>query len=171
MEGTPRARSRLVSLASLVLLVAAVEVRAEALPFSEAFTAVQTGVVDGVIGSGAEGYYASFRDVTQYYLPLKTHFEIWYLIVNEGVYQDLDAEQQAQLEAVATEFETRRWAAAAEAQSADEQRLADFGATIVEISPEQIDAMAEKVRANVWPEILEDIDAEWGQGVLDQIFN
>ena len=30
------------------------------IPFSEAFTAVQTGVVDGVIGSGAEGYYASF---------------------------------------------------------------------------------------------------------------
>ena len=141
------------------------------LPFSEAFTAVQTGVVDGVIGSGAEGYYASFRDVTEYYLPLNTHFEIWYLIVNEEIYQDLEAEQQAELEAVATEFETRRWAAAAEAQSADEQRLADFGATIVEISPEQIDAMAEKVRANVWPEILEDIDAEWGQGVLDQIFN
>ncbi|MFO7695066.1 MAG: amidohydrolase family protein, partial [Vicinamibacterales bacterium] len=35
------------------------------IPFSEAFTAVQTGVVDGVIGSGAEGYYASFRDVTK----------------------------------------------------------------------------------------------------------
>ena len=28
------------------------------IPFSEAFTAVQTGVVDGVIASGAEGYYA-----------------------------------------------------------------------------------------------------------------
>ncbi|MEF1227446.1 TRAP transporter substrate-binding protein DctP, partial [Vibrio fortis] len=46
------------------------------LPFSEAFTAVQTGVVDGVIGSGAEGYYASFRDVTKTYIPLNTHFEI-----------------------------------------------------------------------------------------------
>ena len=31
------------------------------MPFSEVFTAVQTGVVDGIIGSGAEGYYASFR--------------------------------------------------------------------------------------------------------------
>ena len=39
------------------------------IPFSEAFTAVQTGVVDGVIGSGAEGYYASFRDVTKTYIP------------------------------------------------------------------------------------------------------
>ncbi|MEI8634008.1 hypothetical protein P4S72_21830 [Vibrio sp. PP-XX7] len=52
------------------------------LPFSEAFTAVQTGVVDGVIGSGAEGYYASFRDVTKTYIPLNTHFEFWYLMIN-----------------------------------------------------------------------------------------
>jgi TRAP-type transport system periplasmic protein len=47
------------------------------IPFSEAFTAVQTGVVDGVIGSGAEGYYASFRDVTKTYIPANTHFEVW----------------------------------------------------------------------------------------------
>ena len=140
------------------------------LPFSEAFTAVQTGVVDGVIGSGAEGYYASFRDVTQHYLPINTHFEIWYLIVNEQTFQDLDEEQQAALEAVAAEFEARRWAAAEEAQSADEQRLAEYGATIIEVTPEQIDAMAEKVRANVWPEILDDIGADWGQGVLNQVF-
>ncbi|MDZ7811262.1 MAG: hypothetical protein U5L11_16025 [Arhodomonas sp.] len=39
------------------------------IPFSEAFTAIQTGVVDGVIGSGAEGYYQSFRDVTKAYYP------------------------------------------------------------------------------------------------------
>lgn len=141
------------------------------LPFSEAFTAVQTGVVDGVIGSGAEGYYASFRDVTQYYLPINTHFEIWYLIVNEQVFQDLDADQQAGLEAVAAEFEARRWAAAQEAQRADEQRLADYGATIVAVTSEEIDAMAEMARANVWPEILEDIGADWGQGILDQAFN
>ena len=37
-------------------------------------------------------------------------------------------------------------------------------------TPEQIDAMAEKVRANVWPEILDDIGADWGQGVLNQVF-
>ncbi|MEI8598191.1 hypothetical protein P4S64_13260 [Vibrio sp. M60_M31a] len=43
---------------------------------------MQTGVVDGVIGSGAEGYYASFRDVTKTYIPLNTHFELWYLLIN-----------------------------------------------------------------------------------------
>lgn len=139
------------------------------LPFSEAFTAVQTGVVDGVIGSGAEGYYASFRDVTKYYLPINTHFEVWYLIINEGIFQDLDEEQQQQLLDVARQFEERRWQAAEEQQAADEQRLAEFGATIVALSPEQIEATAEKVRAAVWPEVLDDIGKDWGQNVLDQM--
>ena len=40
------------------------------------------GVVDGVIGSGAEGYYASFRDVTKTYIPANTHFEVWYMIIS-----------------------------------------------------------------------------------------
>ncbi|MFO7771671.1 MAG: TRAP transporter substrate-binding protein DctP, partial [Roseovarius gahaiensis] len=53
------------------------------IPFSEAFTAIQTGVVDGVIGSGAEGYYASFRDVTKAYVPANTHFEVWYMIISD----------------------------------------------------------------------------------------
>jgi TRAP-type C4-dicarboxylate transport system substrate-binding protein len=59
------------------------------IPFSDAFTAVQTGVVDGVIGSGAEGYYSSFRDVTKYYIPSNTHFEVWYLIINKETFDDL----------------------------------------------------------------------------------
>lgn len=137
--------------------------------FSEAFTAVQTGVVDGVIGSGAEGYYASFRDVTKYYLPLNTHFEVWYLIINNEIYEDLDDAQKKQLDEVALRFEQRRWENAEADQAANEQRLADHGATIVGISDEQIAATAEKIRAKVWPEILKDVGEDWGKGVLGSI--
>jgi TRAP-type C4-dicarboxylate transport system substrate-binding protein len=95
------------------------------IPFSDAFTAVQTGVVDGVIGSGAEGYYASFRDVTKYYIPANTHFEVWYLIINKRYYDGLDEEQQQLLTEVAGQFENRRWETAEADQAANEQRLAD----------------------------------------------
>lgn len=139
------------------------------LPFSEAFTAVQTGVVDGVIGSGAEGYYASFRDVTQYYVPMNTHFEMWYLIINEDTYQGLDEAQQQALNEAATNFENARWESAEAAQSADEQRLAENGAEIIEVSDEALAAAAEKVRAAVWPEIVEDVGADWAQPILDAV--
>lgn len=139
------------------------------LPFSEAFTAVQTGVVDGVIGSGAEGYYASFRDVTKTYIPLNTHFEVWYLIINSERLNDLPDDQQKVLMSAATEFENKRWLSAPVQQSMNEQKLADNGTNIVEISDQQLAKIADSVRENVWPEILDDIGAKWGQNILDKI--
>lgn len=141
------------------------------IPFSEAFTAVQTGVVDGVIGSGAEGYYASFRDVTKTYIPANTHFEVWYLIINSGVLADLEDKDRAALEEAAREFEAARWVVAQEDQGKNEQKLAAEGAVIVELSDAELAAMAKKVRAEVWPEILEDVGADWGQGILDKAAN
>lgn len=139
------------------------------IPFSDAFTAVQTGVVDGVIGSGAEGYYSSFRDVTKYYIPSNTHFEVWYLIINKKLYDELKPEQQKMLQDVAQKFESRRWESAKADQAANEKRLADYGAKIVQISDEEIAATAKKIKEKVWPAVLEDVGKEWGQGVLDSI--
>jgi TRAP-type C4-dicarboxylate transport system substrate-binding protein len=140
------------------------------IPFSEAFTAIQTGVVDGVIGSGAEGYYASFRDVTKAYIPANTHFEVWYMIISNGSLAELDAEDQETLKAAAAEFEAQRWTVAEEDQGKWERRLADeLGTNVVALSDDQLAAMAAKVRADVWPEVLQDVGADWGQGILDQI--
>jgi TRAP-type C4-dicarboxylate transport system substrate-binding protein len=139
------------------------------IPFSDAFTAVQTGVVDGVVGSGAEGYYSSFRDVTKYYIPSNTHFEVWYLIINKETFDNLEPELKKQLEDVAAQFESRRWDSAKADQAANEKRLEEYGAKIVDISDEEIAATAQKIRTTVWPAVLEDVGAEWGQSVLDSI--
>ncbi|MES0824978.1 TRAP transporter substrate-binding protein DctP [Ruegeria sp. SCP11] len=139
------------------------------IPFSEAFTAVQTGVVDGVIGSGAEGYYASFRDVTKTYIPANTHFEVWYMIISNESLANLDAEDQDALKAAAAEFEATRWTVAEADQKANEQKLADLGATIVSLSDAELAAMSAKVQAEVWPVVLEDVGVEWGQAILDKV--
>ncbi len=139
------------------------------IPFSDAFTAVQTGVVDGVIGSGAEGYYSSFRDVTKYYLPSNTHFEAWYLIISKKQFDKLSSEEQKHLQQVANQFEERRWGVAEADQAANEKRLADYGAEILTISNKEIAATAKKVQTVVWPQILDDVGKEWGQSVLDGI--
>nr|WP_067290285.1 TRAP transporter substrate-binding protein DctP [Marinobacterium profundum] len=136
------------------------------LPFSEAFTAVQTGVVDGVMGSGAEGYYASFRDVTKFYLPINTHFEMWYLLINDDIYGELEDTEQDALNAAAERFETARWKNARKDQARNENLLAEAGATLVPVSDAQLDATAAIIRATVWPEILDDIGADWANGVL-----
>lgn len=138
------------------------------LPFSDAFTAIQTGVVDGIMGSGAEGYYASFRDVTNYYLPLNTHFEMWYLLINNDIYEELESDQQAALDTAAESFEAARWEAAQADQARNEGLLEESGATILPVSEEQIAAHAEIAREQVWPEIIEDIGADWASDVLER---
>jgi TRAP-type C4-dicarboxylate transport system substrate-binding protein len=140
------------------------------IPFSEAFTAIQTGVVDGVIGSGAEGYYASFRDVTKAYIPANTHFEVWYMIASNEALAELGDDDKMALMNAAGQFEAQRWTVAEKDQGKWEQRLADeLGATVVSLSDDQRAAMARKVRAEVWPEVLKDVGEDWGQGILDQI--
>lgn len=140
------------------------------IPFSEAFTAVQTGVVDGVIGSGAEGYYASFRDVTKTYIPANTHFEVWYMIISNSSLAELSAEDQAALRANAAAFEATRWEVAEADQGRNEQRLVDeLGATVAQLTDADLAAMAAKARAEVWPAVLEDVGADWGQAILDQV--
>jgi len=140
------------------------------IPFSEAFTAVQTGVVDGVIGSGAEGYYASFRDVTKTYIPANTHFEVWYMIISNSSLAELSAEDQAALKANAAAFEATRWEVAEADQGRNEQRLVDeLGATVAQLTDADLAAMAAKARAEVWPAVLEDVGADWGQAILDQV--
>ncbi|CAG35212.1 TRAP transporter substrate-binding protein DctP [Desulfotalea psychrophila] len=139
------------------------------IPFSDAFTAVQTGVVDGVIGSGAEGYYSSFRDVTKYYLPANTHFEVWYLIMSQKDFDKLSAEEQAQVQDAASKFEDRRWAVAEADQAANEKKLADYGAVILPITDAEIGAISKKAKTTVWPVILNDVGKEWGQSVLDKV--
>lgn len=140
------------------------------IPFSEAFTAIQTGVVDGVIGAGAEGYYASFRDVTKAYVPANTHFEVWYMIISNGSLAELDDEDQEALKAAAAEFEAQRWTVAEEDQGKWEIRLVDeLGTTLVTLSDAELAAMADKVRSEVWPVVLEDVGTDWGQGILDQL--
>lgn len=140
------------------------------IPFSEAFTAVQTGVVDGVIGSGAEGYYASFRDVTKTYIPANTHFEVWYMIIANGSLAELSEDEQAALKDQAATFEATRWEVAESDQVKNEQRLIDdLGATVVKLSADDLSTMAQKVRTAVWPTVLEDVGVEWGQAILDKV--
>lgn len=79
---------------------------------SDCFTSLQTGVIDGMIGSGAEGYYSSYRDVATYYLPYNDHFEVWYLYINLDLWNKMSASQQKALQDAANKLEDDRWAAA-----------------------------------------------------------
>ena len=139
--------------------------QASPIAFSEAFTSIQTGIVDGAIGSGAEGYYASFRDVTKYYLPVNSHFEIWWIQMSMDVWNGMSAEEQAVVQAAAQKFEEDRWMTAPDEEQKYIDLLKEAGATVIEYTDDELNAMADKVRTEVWPNIKN----EYGAELFDQL--
>lgn len=135
------------------------------LPSSETFTALQTGVVDGAIGMGAEGYYSNMADLVKYFLPINDHFECWNLIINSEKFGSLTADQQNALKTAAANLEAKRWEVA-EAETGEYiQKLKDNGTEIIEFTDEQLEAFSAKIRKNVWPLIRDDFGGE----LFDQV--
>ena len=133
--------------------------------WSEAFTSLQTGIVDGAIGSGAEGYYANFRDLAKYFLALNDHFEMWYFYINLDLWNSLSADDQKLIQEVSSELEKKRFAVAEEDEKANIQKLADYGIEIITFTDEELAGFAAKAREYVWPKIRDDI----GGDLMDRI--
>ncbi|MFA6505079.1 MAG: TRAP transporter substrate-binding protein DctP [Treponemataceae bacterium] len=128
--------------------------------FSEAFTAWQTGIVDGAIGSGAEGYWSSFRDLTKVYLPINSHLEMWFLYISLGTYNKLSVADKKVIEDAGKAVEDARFLAAPKETAEYEKMLAGNGTTVVSFTKEELEAISKEIKKTVWPQIKEDYGVE-----------
>ena len=160
-----RLKIRVPGIKSFELTATALGYLATPIPFSEAFTAMQTGIVDGVIGSGAEGYWSSFRDLTKYYLPVNSHFEMWFLYMNKALWDKLSSEEQQTLLDAARAMEDARWEAAPTETKSYEQQLKGVGTEIIPYTDAELARIAQKVREEVWPAIK----GEYGVELFDRL--
>ena len=128
---------RVPGIRSFELTAVALGYQATPIAFSEAFTAIQTGIVDGAIGSGGEGYWNSFRDVTDYYLAVNSQFEIWWIQMSMELWNDLTPEERAVVETAARNFEAARWEVAPDEERHYEDLLEENGAEIIRFTDEE----------------------------------
>lgn len=117
---------------------------------------LKTGMVKGMIGGGAEGY-KGLSSLVRYYVPVKDHFEYWFVYMNLDTWNGLSVQQQQTLNDSAREMEIRRYQTA----EMDEQRnlaaLQELGVEVVSLSDTEYQKMREKVRQTVWPQLRKDI--------------
>lgn len=123
------------------------------LPLAETFTALQTGIVDGIFGAGAEGYYANFRDVIKYYIPSNTHVEAWPMIMNMELWESLSKEDQEIVATAAKNLEDHRFAVGEADTALNEKKLEDYGIKVIRLTPEELTKCAEVARKAIFPEI------------------
>jgi TRAP-type C4-dicarboxylate transport system substrate-binding protein len=135
------------------------------IPWADTFPAMQTGIVNGAIGGGAEGYYANFRDLMKYYLAVNDHFEMWYLYINMDLWKKLSAAHKKMIQSAADEMEKRRWSVAEQDEINNMKRLSDAGIKVITFTDEELSKMTKKIRTTVWPAIRPEI----GKEIFDQI--
>lgn len=121
---------------------------------------LKTGMVEGIIGGGAEGY-LGLKNVIKYYLPIRDHFEYWFVYMNLDLWNRLSDQDRALFNDLVREMEVRRYTVA-EAQERDSlDRLAQEGVEILPISEPHHRIIREKVKRAVWPEMRESIGPEF----------
>ncbi|MEJ2058395.1 MAG: TRAP transporter substrate-binding protein DctP [Desulfofustis sp.] len=93
---------------------------------------LKTGMVKGLIGGGAEGY-KGLSNLISYYIPVRDHFEYWFVYMNLELWNSLPTEQQQIISAQVRKMESRRY----EAAERDEQRnlaaLKELGVTVYDL--------------------------------------
>ncbi|MES0828132.1 TRAP transporter substrate-binding protein DctP [Ruegeria sp. SCP11] len=125
------------------------------MPFSELYTALQLGTVDGrTFGPPPEIW--QMRDVLEAYVYSKDYFEHAYWLVNKSWWDGLSDEDRSEIQGAVDTAVGWAWD---EAQNISDKTLEDIrgaGIDVVEFSPEQLEAVKKIVYEQEWP-FLEEI--------------
>ena len=117
---------------------------------------LKTGMVKGMIGGGAEGY-KGLKGMINYYVPVKDHFEYWFVYMNLDSWKALSEEQQDIITNAAREMESARYDIAEKDEKYNVESLKDVGIDVYALGVDEYEKMRDRVRENVWPQLRKDI--------------
>lgn len=122
-----------------------------ALPFSEVYSSLATGVIDSVITSTPTAVDAKFWEVLKYYQPINITIATNMVNVNLRAFNKLDKETQDLLVSIGKEMEEAMWQRVAELDREKEALCVENGMEIVAPSAEfmkQLSEITEQIRAD-----------------------
>lgn len=120
------------------------------IPYADLYTSLETGVCDGWMGGTAELNYVGFRDVIKYLYVVNQQMENNAAMINKDVFNSLDPEYQEILKNAVLEEANKSFDRAAATDEKNIKLLKDYGIEVVELSQDEIDALADKVRTETW---------------------
>lgn len=137
--------------------------------WSELYTSLQTGVVDGAIGGTATDQVDSFLDITDTWVQYNDHFELGWIFANTKVFEKLSTEDQTTFKHILAKLMKKRYAQVEAADKASMEKLRAKGVTIIEFTPEQMAAIVQVVRKDVWPKIAGEIGEDSYKLLLEKV--
>lgn len=139
------------------------------LPWSELYTAQQTGIVDGAIGGTPLNQVESFLDITKTWIQLNDHAEVVWLLINSDRLDSLSEQDQKILAEISNELTSKRLSSVEESELAALNKLREQGVNVVTFSPEEMANIVSIVRKDVWPKIADEIGEEAMKALQDNL--
>lgn len=128
--------------------------------FADTYTALQTGAADGTFGNTAESIYTNFRDVVKYFIKYKSIAENNEILINKDKWDSLGKEYQDILLGACQEECLRSYDTAEEIDAEYCRLLEEAGIQVIELTDEEMAAVAESVRRHAWPAMTETMTQE-----------
>ncbi|WP_323777034.1 TRAP transporter substrate-binding protein DctP [Leisingera sp.] len=141
--------------------------RATTMSWGDIFPALQSGIVDGAICCTKTATYSIFAksDVGTHFIEYNSLLEQTFYYGSERTLAKLNDEQRAVVQAAMDKASAEFFQYNRENDAAFGQKLIDSGYTILRLSDEERKAMADHVRATVWPTI----EGAVGKDVIAQV--
>lgn len=139
--------------------------RTSSIPYTDTYSSIQTGVVDGWVGAPAYQHYLGYRDVEDHYYAYNSLCEVFCVMVSKSTWDTLTAEQQ---EIMTEALQQAAADSIDDAEAGDEyymQLLEESGITVVRFEEDELAEIASSVRENVWPRF----EATYGEEFMTQL--
>jgi TRAP-type C4-dicarboxylate transport system substrate-binding protein len=136
--------------------------QATTMSWGDIFPAIQSGIVDGAICCTKTATYSIFAksDVGTHFVQYNSIPENTSYYASEKTWAELNDAQRTVVQAAFTKASDDFFAYNRENDSVFEQKLVESGYTILKLSPEEQQAMADKVRAEIWPMLKDSVGKE-----------
>lgn len=130
------------------------------IPWSDTYSAIQTGVADGWTGGSSILNYETMRDAIKYYWPINNWFDVRAWLVSEKAWNKLSEAQRTELQSIAVRLASERMQANEEVEKEYTRKLADHGVQILDVTPEQLEAYSKHAKEVTWPKLEKIYGAE-----------
>ncbi|MDL2226080.1 TRAP transporter substrate-binding protein DctP [Deltaproteobacteria bacterium OttesenSCG-928-M10] len=120
--------------------------------FSDLYTAMQTGVVDGYMGSSAILVYYNFRDLVKYFYPMSIYIDNFSYIINSDLWAKMKPEhQKAIMDACQKQARLSIELSKSNEDTYRKKLQDEYGVKIPEPTEEELTNLVNYVRENCWP--------------------
>lgn len=135
------------------------------IPYSDLYSALQSGLCDGWLGGSGLVNYDSFRDAISYFVDCNVINESIPVMMNQDLFNGLCKEYQAVIVDV---FDQMQHRVNEERQEQEAQAVVDmetYGITVISPTEKEVIALRDQVRSSVWPAMAESL----GKDVINEI--